>query len=394
MSALRSALEELRAEDLRAAADEALEEDFRELHRASRIVEAERLRRLAEIERRGLHARSGHVSTGAWLADSFQMAWSQASGDLRAARALGRMPVAREALASGELSAFALRGLVAAREASPHAFRASEHTLVEAARSLPAKGLSNRLAAWHQRVDAARAEDDARRRFDHRRLHLSSTLHGMVRVDGELDPETGQTVITALRAASPAPKASDDRTPPQRRADGLGEICRHFLDTAERAEVGGERPHVVVTVDAEALAHGSAPAELEDAGPVTAETARRWACDASISRVITRGRSVPLDVGRRTAVVPASIRRALVVRDGGCAFPGCDRPAAWCDAHHVLHWAEGGATSVDNLVLVCRRHHRIVHEADGFGVEISDGRPRFMRRDGSVLEERSARPPP
>jgi hypothetical protein len=390
VASLRSALDELRAEDLRDVSDAVIEEDFRELQRASRVVEAERLRRLAEIERRGLHGRSGHVSAGAWLADNFRMGWSQAAVDVRAARALGRMPVAREALAEGELSAFALRGLVAARETSPNAFRESEEALVAAARSLPAKALSNRLATWHQRVDASRAEEDARRRFERRRLHLTTTLHGMVRVDGELDAETGQTVITALRAVTPAPPSSDGRTPPQRRADSLGEICRHFLDTAERAEVGGERPHVVVTVDADALAEKSGPGELDDAGPVSAETVRRWACDASISRVITRGRSEPLDVGRRTPVVSASIRRALVVRDGGCAFPGCDRPAGWCDAHHVTHWADGGDTALNNLVLLCRRHHRILHWPGGFEVQIAEGVPRFTHADGTPLGEPAA----
>lgn len=386
MSGLRSALEELRGEDVRAMSDDRLDEDFRELQRAGRALEAERLRRLAEIERRRLHERSGHVSAGAWLADTFRMGWAHASGDVRAARALRRMPMARDALANGELSAFAVRGLVEARESSPHAFRESERELVDAARTLPAKGLSARLATWHQSVDAERAERDARRRFERRRLHVASTISGMVRIDGELDPDSGQTVMTALRAVNPAPPPGDDRTPPQRRADGLTDLCRHFLDHAERAEVGGERPHVVVTIDAGALTEGNAPATLEDAGPVTAETARRWACDASVSRVITRGRSEPLDVGRRTPVVPASIRRALVVRDGGCAFPGCDRPAGWCDAHHVRHWADGGATALDNLVLLCRRHHRVVHWPDGFRVSIRSGAPVFRGPDGVTLD--------
>jgi hypothetical protein len=390
VSGLRSALEELRGEDLRAVPDEALEEDFRELQQASRALEAERLRRLAEIERRGLHARRGHPSTGAWLADTFRLGWGQATTDVRAARALERMPLASEALARGELSAFALRALVAARETSPHAFRRSEEALVSAARSLPAKAMSNRLAAWHQRVDADRAEREATRRFERRRLHISRTFHGMVRLDGELDPDTGQTVITALRAICPAPAARDERTPPQRRADGLGEICRHFLDTGERAEVGGERPHVVVTVAAEGLVDPASSGEMEDVGTVTAETVRRWACDASISRIITRGASEPLDVGRRTPVVPASLRRALVVRDRGCAFPGCDRPPGWCDAHHVTHWADGGPTSADNLVMLCRRHHRMVHGPGAFTVRIVGGRPRFGAPDGAALPDADA----
>jgi hypothetical protein len=124
---------------------------------------------------------------------------------------------------------------------------------------------------------------------------------------------------------------------------------------------------------------------LDDAGTVTPGTARRIACDATISRV-TDGSSEPLEVGRRTKVVPAPLRRAVAVRDGGCAFPGCERPPGWCDAHHVRHWADGGDTGLSNLVLLCRPHHRLVHR--GFRVAMIDGRPEFRRPDGSLLERR------
>jgi hypothetical protein len=130
-------------------------------------------------------------------------------------------------------------------------------------------------------------------------------------------------------------------------------------------------------------------AELDHAGPVPVKTARRLLCDASIRRVVMRGRSEPLDVGRRTPVVPPAIRTAVVVRDQKCRFPGCDRPHTWCDAHHVWHWADGGPTSVTNLVLLCRRHHRLVHLRGGFRLELEEGRPVFRRPDGSELLERT-----
>jgi Domain of unknown function (DUF222)/HNH endonuclease len=107
---------------------------------------------------------------------------------------------------------------------------------------------------------------------------------------------------------------------------------------------------------------GPRAAETGWAGPITGEAARRIACDAGITRVITDGPSQPLDVGRRTRTIPPALRTALVVRDRGCVFPGCDRPPPWTDAHHLTHWADGGPTSLDNLALLCRRHHRTVHE--------------------------------
>jgi hypothetical protein len=224
----------------------------------------------------------------------------------------------------------------------------------------------------------------------------------MVRVDGELDPSTGQTVITALRAVEDAdvrsgvgnrsgeqhsPSAEPDaRTPAQRRADALGEICRQWLDLAERPLVSGDRPHVVVTMDIASLERRAGRRlDLEDVGRIDGEAARRLACDSNVSRVITDAASQPLDVGRKTKVVPPALRRAVAVRDGGCAFPGCDRPSSWCDAHHIRHWADGGSTSLANLVLLCRRHHRLVHHRR-FSVEMTNERPRFFRANGTVLD--------
>jgi hypothetical protein len=152
--------------------------------------------------------------------------------------------------------------------------------------------------------------------------------------------------------------------------------------------VAGERPHVLVTVDLASLeGRLGRRCELEDVGAITPETARRLACDAGVSRVITAGTSEVLDVGRKTPMPSSGIRKALLVRDGGCRFPGCGRPHPWCDAHHVRHWAHGGETSLGNLVLLCRPHHRAVHE--GFRVAMDRGRPRFSRADGSHLEDRA-----
>jgi hypothetical protein len=183
----------------------------------------------------------------------------------------------------------------------------------------------------------------------------------------------------------------DGRTPAQRRADALGEVCRQWLDRADRPTVAGERPHVTVTLDADSLRDGDGSTSVMDhVGPVDPETARRLACDASIRRVVMAGRSEPLDVGRRTSVISPGLRRAVVLRDRQCRFPGCDCPHTWCDAHHVIHWADGGPTALANLVLLCRRHDRMVHQRGGFRLGLEDGRPVFRRPDGSVLEERAS----
>ncbi len=159
--------------------------------------------------------------------------------------------------------------------------------------------------------------------------------------------------------------------------------------------VAGERPHVAVMLGLDDLKGlqdrglQGASGEWEHTGPLAPAAARRLACDAAITRVVMAGRSEPLDVGRRTSVVPPAIRRAVICRDRGCRFPGCGRPQSWCDAHHAVHWADGGPTSLANLVLLCRRHHRMVHERGGFTLRMIDHRPVFRRPDGSVLEDRA-----
>jgi hypothetical protein len=138
----------------------------------------------------------------------------------------------------------------------------------------------------------------------------------------------------------------------------------------------------------EGLSSVSGIAELEHSGPVGASIARQVACDSALTRIVMGPGSEPLDVGRKTQVVPPAIRRALVARDRGCRFPGCDRPPGWCDAHHVVHWADGGSTSLGNLALLCRRHHRLIHGRAGFTLAMIQGRPVFSRPDGSVLQGR------
>jgi hypothetical protein len=301
MSTLRSVCDELRIRDLRAVPDAELASYLDDLEHTDRFVDAERARALAELERREVGARDGHLSVASWMVARHGVAPLTAAGHVRMARALEQMPVTAEALAGGEVSSAAVSLLASAQEAAPGPFARAEDALVDAARSLPVVKLRDAVAQWRENADSERASEDEERRFERRRLHVSATPEGMVRVDGELDPSTGQTVITALRAVQDAdvrsgvgnrsglqhgPSADPDaRTPAQRRADALGEICRQWLDLAERPVVSGERPHVVVTMDIASLERRAGRRlDLEDVGRIDGQTARQLACDANVTR--------------------------------------------------------------------------------------------------------------
>jgi hypothetical protein len=208
---------------------------------------------------------------------------------------------------------------------------------------------------------AAGAERRARRNVERRWLRVARTFDGAVAVDGLLDPDGGDLVLAALAALTPAPRPGDGRTAGQRRADALVDLCRRAGGNAPSA--GAQKPQVTVTVGlATLLGACGGTARLGDGTPLSAGAARRLACDADVIPAVLGSRSEILDLGRAARLVSAAQRRALVLRDGSCRFPGCDRPPQWTDAHHVVHWADGGRTDQDNLVLLCRWHHTAVHE--------------------------------
>jgi hypothetical protein len=392
MGGLRSAVDDLANEDISRISDDALEASLHELERAQSAIDAERARRVGEVERRGTFRRDGFLSSTSWLAARLRVGGGVAAGYVRWSRVLRRAGMTRRALTAGDITSSAATTLIAAAEIDAHAFERDEALLVRAAASLSGRDLVKAVARWRQLVETDDADERA---FARRHLHVSPTLDGMVRVDGDLDRETGQVVLSALRSVLDADARSngttrDCRTAAQRRADALGEICRRYLDDGTRPAVAGERPHLLLIAEADALTEGDGRAEFADTGPVRRPDLRRLACDASVSRVIRRGRSEPLDVGRKTPVVPSAMRRALIVRDGGCRFPGCDRPHSWCDAHHVVHWADGGETAVRNLLLLCRPHHRAVHR--GFTVTNAGGEVTFLRADGSTLTAPASAP--
>ena len=342
---------------------------------------------------------NGFRSCAAWLTWRIGLDPGAARERVRVARALGTLPRLAQALARGELSYAKVRALT--RVATPE----TEERLLGVGRAGTAEHVERIVRAW-RRVDRNAEAAEAVRLHKSRALHVYQDEDGMVVVRGRLDREVGAVLIQALAAARetlyrktknvsaetfPADVSVDPPTMAQQQADALGLIAETALHHGMDPGSPSERYQVVVHVDAAVLEDPDAAGQsaLEPGARVSGETARRLACDASIRRVVMAAPSEPLDVGRRTPVVPPAVRRAVIMRDRHCRFPGCDRPQAWCDAHHVVHWAEGGPTALPNLLLLCRRHHRMVHQRRGFRLQLVEGRPVFRRPDGSVLDDRS-----
>jgi Domain of unknown function (DUF222)/HNH endonuclease len=213
-------------------------------------------------------------------------------------------------------------------------------------------------------TDAAAVLAEGVSAVESRRLELTRCEDGRIVIRGLLDPVGGATLRVALAPLTTRKGAGDDRSRERRYGDALVELAHHALDHGFLTDTGGQRTHLQLTASVETVMglKGAPGGDLEFAGAVPAATVQRLACDASIRRVLLGPDSAVIDVGRALRVPSGATRAALRVRDGGCVWPGCDRPASWTNAHHVLHWGHGGDTDLDNLVLLCHRHHWSVHE--------------------------------
>jgi len=334
---------------------------------------------LAEIEARGSWG-PGSGSCAEWLAWRCGLLPRTAREHVRVARRLRELPLIRAAFADGQLSYAKVRALT--RVAEPE----SEAELLQLAIGLTASQLERAVRAFRRVTD-----DDAQAHHDREQLGVWWDDDGSLLVHGRLAPEDAALFVRALDAMRESfwERAHEhdggSAEPRPTNAEALAAMADAALAGASRT--ASERHLVVVHADPAALAEAGACCEVEEAGAVAPETARRLACDASALRVSERnGKS--LRAGRRTLVVSARLRRALERRDRRCRFPGCEN-RLFVDAHDIRHWARGGETRLENLVLLCRRHHRLVHEG-GYAV---DERFRFYDPRGRPLPNAPPLPP-
>src|SRR5437763_1963796 len=388
--------------DLRAATEPAAEldrlgDEIAELSAHLDAATARLLDLIREFDVRG-GWNNGCRACAAWLSWRVGFAPGAAREHVRVARALGTLPRLSHALARGELSYAKVRELT--RVATPE----TEERLLAVGRAGTAEHVERIVRGW-RRMDRKAEAREAARQHAGRALHVYPDEDGTVRIRGRLAPEVGALLMQALAAAREAvyPKnvpagtcapgvSQETPTLVQQQADALALLAESALHHGIDPGAPGERYQVVVHVDAAVLADPEAPGQsvLEDGVRVSAETSQRLACDAS--RVVMQhgrdGRVV--EVAARTRTIPPALRRALHHRDRGCRFPGC--VVRFGEGHHIRHWAQGGPTTLSKLAVLCRRHHRAVHE-EGYQLErLPDGELEFRRPNGWALPD--VPPPP
>ena len=309
---------------------------------------------LTRLRRTDTDRADGAVSAADWLVRNCGIGRRDAQAGERLAHRLAARPEIRDALATGAITSGAARLLAAARHDHPE--------LLAAAPDRPVDHLAADLATADRAAETDL--DHLTRQHTRRRLirYRSDDDLNVTRVD--LDDENHTIVTTAIDTiVDELWRTKRDTTPTdpsqsieQLRADALVELARRSTGNGNAA--GRTKPAIVVTVDAADLDHGALP----DGQPLPPETLDRLTCDAVVHTLLVDATSQPLWLGRSTRTATPALRLALETRDRGCRYPGCDAPTTWCEAHHLRHWKQGGPTTPDNLVLICTRHHRLIHD--------------------------------
>ena len=383
-----------------AAGEDELIAAVRDIEMWSRRLYSISLAVTAELEARGVALSRGATSTAVLLRQVLRISPGQARRRVADARDVcprvtvtgevvePALPVAAAALRSGAISDQHLSVIrQSVRDLPPDTAEdvpaAVEATLVDQAGHYDPVQLGKLAQRIRAHLDPDGTLLDERQAVARRELSFVPDLDGTVLLRGRLDAEGAaivQAALSPLAAPHPADAhgVKDPRSPARRRADALVQAARMLLDAGDLPTEGGQRPHLTITIPLADLTEESGTADLDTTGGlVTAAAARRTACDANIIPIVLGAHSEPLDIGRASYSVPQPMRRALITRDKGCAFPGCDRPANWCAAHHIVHWANGGHTALSNLVLLCDAHHSLVHTED-WQIRITNGHPEFI----------------
>jgi uncharacterized protein DUF222 len=344
------------------------------------MVQLSIARKAAEFAATDEHEEDGTATSIDWIRIHCHLTGPQAADYVTVGEHLAEMPASVDALAQGDLGF----GHLAVMARTANVFDNSPTARVFDEREFLPKALENTVGKFHYISRHLRHAADPKGYaateadlVENRSLRMSTDPEdGAVFLSCFLDPAGGAAVRTALEPLARRSGAGDDRTYDRRMADALVDMSMHALDNGLVPQNASQRTHLQVTTSLETLLalDGCPAAELEFSLPISAKTVERLACDCSVTRILLGSDSMVIDVGRAKRVISGPQRKALNARDGGCTWPGCDRPASWTSGHHLHHWARGGPGDLPNLTLLCYRHHWNVHEGNWQLVRGDDGR--------------------
>ena len=369
---------------------EALGDRIAELNAYLNVAQAEFLELLREFDEKEHWAKLGFPSCAHWLNFKCGIGFNAARERLRIARALGGLPEIRSAFAEGRVSFSKVRAMT--RVAKPE----NEDMLLNIAYHGTADHVE-RYVSQYRRIEKLQDPAFVEDRYRSRAVNYYYDGDGCLVIHARIPAEQGEVVIKALERAidsngvhalstTPAETTAGREPIAARRADALCEVAETYLNRSDHSGSTADRYQVVVHMQSPgATAANTGAAQLENGPCVSAETSARLSCDCCVTTIEEDAMGEPLNIGRRSRTIPPPMRRALQARDGGCRFPGCNRHK-FCDGHHIKHWQDGGETSLDNLVLLCRHHHRLVHEG-GFDCRESHGEVYFVDRRERRLED-------
>jgi hypothetical protein len=358
---------------------EALDEEIVTLSARMTAREYELLVLIRTFDERGGWLKWGSTNCAEWLHWRCDLSLSAAREKVRVAHALKALPEISRAFASGRLSYSKVRALTRVSN------RSNERDLLDFAMGVSAAIVEQRCQQLRN-VEPS-ALDVSRRAYERRSLSaFRNRATATMTLTVEIPVEDGELVLNALdKVLAETDQAADTSNSYRaRQADALIELCKAALagesPRGSGAASSADQYQVALHVDRSALTDDPDPDARSD---LPVETVRRLTCDGSVV-AITSNNGMPVDIGRKRRTVPTALKRALWARDQHCRFPGCTH-TRFVDAHHVQHWAQGGETALDNLMLLCSHHHRLVHEG-GFQIFVdNDGRQSFRRPDGRAV---------
>ena len=318
-------------------------------------------------------------TAGEWIRHNCKMKSGAAYDCINVGEQLPRIAKCAQAMVDGEigfahLSVIARTATALSNTTPESVFQ--EDDVLEHARESSVGRLWHYCERLRHALDPEGVERDHRVAVEERSLKLSMWEDGSLQISGQLDPVGGAAFRTALEPLAQPMGQGDERCLERRQGDAVVELSLHSLDVGLVPQHASQRPHLQVTTTIETLQGlpGSPAADMEFSTPISSTTVQRLACDGNIARVVFGPGSVVVDVGRAARVVSGATRRALNARDQHCQWPGCERTASWSAAHHLVHWVQGGATDLSNLILLCHRHHWMVHEGGWKLARADDGR--------------------